>query len=210
MWWVFFVCAVAGTTVFVLQFLLSLLGLGAEHLDFDLPADLDHDVDMGAVDHLHGVGSHDPSHIEGHGSTRLFGMISIRTVTAAVAFFGLAGIGMLASGRSVAAALAVALGSGFLAMYVVHYLMRQLVRLRHDGTVRMESMVGETGSVYIPVPGNHAGRGKVQLRTPHGIVECAAVTDGAEELPTGTVVEVVDVLEAAIVQVEPLGGDHQA
>ena len=48
MYTVFLVAAVLGGTVFVLQFLLALVGMGAEDLDFvdDLPDDLDLDVDF--------------------------------------------------------------------------------------------------------------------------------------------------------------------
>ncbi len=116
---------------------------------------------------------------------------------------------MLEAGRSPFSALGVALGAGFLAMYAVHWVMRQLMRLRHDGTRRIASVVGRTGSVYIPIPGNRSGRGKVQLRTPQGLLECAAVTRHDAKLSTGTVVEVVRVLAGAVLEVEPIDEDAE-
>ena len=53
---VFVVCAVAGTTVLVLQFLLGLIGLGGDSLGVDAPHDFGSDLggtdhDLGGVDH---------------------------------------------------------------------------------------------------------------------------------------------------------------
>ena len=201
---VFLVCAVAGSTVFVVQFVLSLIGLGAEHMDasFDL---VDH-VDSGGLDHVH-IGSAGDAHdaMHGHGSTRLFGMISFRTVVAAVAFFGLTGLALTETGLTTPIILVAACGAGFAAMYAVHYLMRQLTRLRHDGTMRIEWTVGELASVYIPIPGENSGQGKVQIKRPTGILECAAITAETEPLATGTVVQVVGVVGPSLLEVRTAG-----
>ncbi len=187
----FLLSAVIGGTVFVIQFLLSLLGMGD---DMDGSLDVDTDIDFdGHVGDADGV--------EGHGSTHFFSVISLRTVAAALAFFGLAGLLMMELTTSVGLTLAVAIVSGAAAMYIVHYLMRQLFRLRHDGTSRIEWSVGESATVYVPIPGGKSGRGKVQIRTREGIRECGAVTASSETLATGTVVRVVGIVGPSLVEV---------
>ena len=89
MYTIFLVCAVVGGTVFVCQFVLTLVGIGAE--DFDIAGDVEvGDVDVGDADFHDSHGAHD--------STGLFGIISFRTVIAALTFFGLVGIATLSGG----------------------------------------------------------------------------------------------------------------
>lgn len=188
MQFIFLLCAVVGGTIFVLQFALSLLGIGGD--DIDLPGDVDLDIDLP-----------DGDEVAGHGSTHLFGILSLRTVAAALAFFGLGGLWMMEMGAAPLPTLLVALGTGLGAMYLVHYVMRSLYRLRHDGTARIEWTVGESATVYVPIPGAQQGRGKVQIRTRSGIRECAAVTSEPNELQTGAVVRIVQVVGPSLVEV---------
>ena len=46
MYWLFMICAAVGGTVFILQFVLAIIGAGADDLDFahDVPHDIPHDV----------------------------------------------------------------------------------------------------------------------------------------------------------------------
>ena len=48
MYWLFMICAAVGGTVFVLQFVLAIIGAGADDLDFahDVPHDMPHDCRM--------------------------------------------------------------------------------------------------------------------------------------------------------------------
>ena len=196
-----------GGTVFILQFVLAVIGAGADDLDFadDIPDDIPHDIPH---DFFHDV-PHDGAdqvgdHGHGHGSTWLFGVISFRTVVAALTFFGLAGLASLEGNLSGPLTLLIALCVGAVAMYGVHYLMQLLYRLRHDGTVRIERTVGERGTVYVPIPAKSSGLGKIQIRTQGRIMEFAAKTRGPEKLKTGTTVEVVRILSPMTLEVEPI------
>jgi hypothetical protein len=196
MYTVFLFCAVIGGTIFVLQFVMSLIGMGDDGLDMvdDIPDDVP--SDFGDVGDAQG-------HVVDHGSTWFFGVISFRTVVAALAFFGLAGLACVESGQSGPICIAVALASGGAAMYGVHWLMRLLYRLGHDGTVRIERSVGQCGTVYVPIPGARAGTGKVQLRVQDRIMEYQAMTSGPDKLPTGAKVVVVSIISPTTVEVEP-------
>jgi membrane protein implicated in regulation of membrane protease activity len=193
----FVVCAVIGGTIFLFQFALTLMGLGGES-DFELADDIP-DGDIGDVemdvdaDGEHGGGS----------STSVFRMLSLRTVTAGLTLFGLSGAGSLQSGTSIAAALAIAVVVGMLALVVVHYIMQALYRLGHDGTVNIADTVGRSATVYLPIPAGRDGSGKVQVSMDDRIMEYQAVTSNPNKLSTGTKVIVVDVLGPAMVEVEP-------
>ena len=190
----FLICAVLGGTVFVLQFVLAVVGFGAESLDFadDIPDDLPDDV--GDVQ----------GQVADHGSTWLFGVISFRTVVAALAFFGIAGLAARSADQSRPVSLLIALATGAAAMYGVHYLMLLLRKLGQDATSRIERSVGKRGTVYVPVPGGKSGTGKIQLSLPGGVMEYHAMTSEPEMLATGTRVKVVSVISPTTLEVETI------
>jgi hypothetical protein len=191
---VFLFCAIIGGTVFVLQFVMALIGLGHGHLD--LVGDIPHDTpDLGDVGHAHGDAAD-------HGSTWLFGVISFRTVVAALTFFGLAGLAAVQANQPPVVAVAVALAAGAAALYGVHWLMQLLYRLGHDGSARIERSMGQCGTVYVPIPPGHAGAGKIQLCVQDRIMEYQAVTSHPEKLPTGAKVVVVNIVSPTTVEVE--------
>lgn len=198
-------CAVAGGTVFLGQFLLSLIGLGGDH---ELGSD-------GAGDHFGGEhggleghaaagdGHHDGA--AGHhesATLRFLGVLSLRTIVAALTFFGLSGLAAGASGVSPLGTFAIASAAGVSALYLVAWIMRSLMRLRSDGTVRIHNAVGELATVYLTIPGRHSGKGKVTVTVQQRTMEYEAETDH-EALTTGTPVQVVGVLGPDIVDVVP-------
>jgi len=183
---VYLVCATLGGTLLVCQVLLSLLGLG-EHHDIgghDLHVDVHHDVD------------HE------HETSWLVGALSFRALAAAVAFFGLAGLAAQSMHAEHPLDVALALAAGGAAVFLIASLMRALSRLRSDGTVRIERAVGKSGTVYLTVPAQKAGVGKVMLNLQNRTVECQAVT-AENELATGAKVVVVSVLGPGTVEVAP-------
>jgi N-acetylglutamate synthase/N-acetylornithine aminotransferase len=66
-----------------------------------------------------------------------------------------------------------------------------------------KAAVGCNGSVYLTIPGQRAGEGKVQLSINNSVREYSAVTDG-DTLRTGAQIRVVEVLSPDTVLVEPL------
>jgi hypothetical protein len=211
----FLFCAIFGGTVLVAQFLLGFGGDhghggdgaedAADHLGGDHgAAGDDHDTDAHGAD-TH-ADTHD-SHAHGgrihHGSTWVFGVLTFRTVMIGLTFFGLTGKAAMASGFGQPRPLLIAVGCGLAAMYGVYFLMRGLYRLTADGTERIERAVGVEGMVYLTVPGNNEGLGKVQVPLQNRTVEYEAMT-GGERLPTGTRIVVVGILGSGRVEVEPV------
>ncbi|MBI1902779.1 MAG: NfeD family protein [Planctomycetia bacterium] len=196
MTYVYGTCAIIGGTVMVCQFLLTLFGLG--HDVHDGGGDVGHDF---AGDHAGGDAGHDASHDDHHtDSTWLFGVITFRTVVAALAFFGLAGLAADSAAASPPVTIGIAVVAGLAAMYGVHWMMQFLRKMREEGTVRIHSAVGCTGTVYLRVPGQKSGAGKVTVDVRGREVEYEAMTAGGE-LATGARVIVVDVLGPDTVEV---------
>ena len=186
----FLICAVVGGAVMLLQFLLTAIGLGGDGLDFDVPHDVDADFDV----HL------DADHPSG---THVFSVLSFRTVTAALAFFGLGGLGAQSVGWSVLPTIAVATACGAGALYAVYWLMQSLRRFNADGTARISSAVGRHGTVYTSIPESLSGIGKIQLSVQNRTMEYMAQTSGRQLLP-GDKVVVTEIVTPDTVVVEPV------
>jgi hypothetical protein len=189
----YLLCAVVGGTLIVCQFVVTLLGLGGGH-----------DVgghDAGGHDFGHDAAGH---HEVGHGSepSWFFSLLTFRTLSAAVAFFGLAGLAATRKEMEDLPTLGLALGAGAIALVVVGWLMRVLIKLNVDGTVRIERAVGSRGTVYLPVPASKAGVGKVHVSLLNRLMEYKAITS-QEQLPTGTKVVVVGIVSPDTVEVAP-------
>jgi len=112
------------------------------------------------------------------------------------------GLGGIYSGWSEGTTLTLAIGAAIAAMFGIFHLMRLLHRLNADGTIRIERAVGRTGTVYLSIPGNKSGAGKVSLTVQNRIVEYPAVTPGGE-LPTGAKVLVVAIVGSDTIEVVP-------
>ena len=65
------------------------------------------------------------------------------------------------------------------------------------------SAVGCEGKVYLTIPGERAGAGKVQITINNSVREYDALTDG-DTLKTGTRIHVTEVIDADTLLVEPL------
>lgn len=193
---IYLICACVGGTLLVCQLVAGLLGLGGHHGDVaghDLGG-ADHGFDHGhAGDQPHG-GDQDK------GSSRYLTLLSLRTITAALAFFGLVGMVGHTAGQDAVQSLLTATAAGAAAFGIVAYLMNSLHRLHADGTVRIERAVGRTATVYLRVPARRAGAGKVHLNLQNRTVEYQAVTT-QDELPTGSKAVVVAVLGPDTVEV---------
>ncbi len=185
---VYLVCAIVGSVLIGCQFLLTLLGIGK---DFHLG---DHDVGG------HDVGGQDTGH-DGEASW-FFGMLTFRTLTAAVAFFGLAGLAATNAEVEPQYALGLAVLAGAGALFLVGLLLRFLTKLNVDGTIRIERAVGSRGTVYLNVPASRAGAGKVHVNFLNRTLEYKAITAN-DALPTGSPCVVVGVINADTVEIAP-------
>lgn len=205
----FIVTAVVGITVLACQFVLTIVGLG-DHGDgagFGDVGDV-HSVDgdvsghdaVAPSDHHTTVGTAADGQLHPD-STWLFGVVTFRTMVSSAAFFGLAGMAALRSGFSSSSSLILAAAAGVAAMYVTYWSMRTIAGLASSGNERIGNAVGRFATVYIPIPADQKGAGKVQLSMQNRIVEFLAVTDDSDRLSTGLKVEVVGVVGSDTVTV---------
>lgn len=174
----YLICAVTGGALLAFQLVMSFIGVGG--------SDLDTDAD-------HGNGHH-------WGAGTLLGFLTVRNLIAGLTFFGLIGLAATSAGWSRPVAAAAAGGAGIVAMALMGLAMRGIMSLQDEGTIDIHRAVGQTGTVYLSVPGNKSGAGKVHVELQNRTAEYQAVTF-QEHLPTGAKIVVVDVIGPDTVEV---------
>lgn len=199
---IYLVSAVFGCTMMILQFLLMTLGMGGMDGDVDADVDVDVDVDTdggGDADaDTDAADGHDAAH---SAAAAVFKMLSLRTVVAGLAFFGLGGlIGLSATGNK-AISVVFAAGFGMIAVYIVYYLYLSIARLKSDGSISEKTLVGCSGNVYVRIPGEGKGAGKVLVTQQERTMEYEAITSG-EELKSGVPIIVVRIVSPTTVEVK--------
>ena len=190
---VYLVMALVGGGILLIQVVMQVLGLGSDADLGDmggdtasgLDADLDADVDAA------------------HGGNLFFGILSFKAIIGFCAFFGLTGMSLLHSQGDMALGLRIALSScaGFLAMFVIAWMMRALYSLQASGTFDSRRVVGAVAGVYLRIPSKGQGKGKVTVEVEGRSVEIEAVTDGGE-IPTGGRVRILELVGDDCVKVE--------
>lgn len=175
----FWGCAIVSSFVFLVQAILTLLGMDGDS-DFDLDASASSDtMDLG-------------------GGLSLF---SVRSFVNFFVGFGWAGIGFysLIPQPWLLYVIAAVIGCFFVWLYF--FIRRQTMRLQSDGSINVKKCIGSHCDVYLRIPAENSGTGKVQISINGSIHEYSAVTKGAL-LPSGSRARVVDVMDNDVFVVE--------
>ena len=170
----------ASSLVFIIQSIMTFLGADTD-VDFDTDASgLDGEMEAGTG----------------------LGLLTFRNLVNFTLGFGWTAILLKEQISSVPVLLAVAvlIGAGLVA--VVMMMFKWLSGMQQSGNIDVHKQaVGCTGKVYLTIPANREGEGKVQININDSVREFAAVTDGGK-LPTGVQIRVVDVISESTLLVE--------
>lgn len=189
-WWnsltdiqrIFACIGIPSTLVLVIQTVLLFFGIG-DGDDFDIDGDGISDFDTG------------------DGGLSLF---SIRSVVGMLCIAGWTGIVFIDLGLSNGISVFLSIICGVATLFGIAYLMKAVLKLQSSGNIELGSAVGKTGQVYIPIPANGMGRGKINLVVQDRYIEVDAVTNSEETLKTGETVRVVSTDDMGLVMVEKI------
>ncbi len=175
---VFWSCAIVSSLFFVVQFVLTLFGIG------DAEADLD------------GMDSADA--LSADGGMELF------TVKNFIHFFlgvGWTGVSLWNVIPSKTLLVIASLLVGALMVVIFVWLFKKMRSIESHGSYNPAEAVGMVCDVYLNIPAARSGRGKVQLSIRGSVLEMDALTDG-ERIANATKVRVVELLDNHTVLVE--------
>ncbi|MBQ7600005.1 MAG: hypothetical protein IJU57_04940 [Clostridia bacterium] len=174
--------------------------------DTDSDGDGIPDTDQGAGTNYHVSDRNDVNtvrHTGGHHSSGLR-LFTIRGIVAFLAIGGWLGVSMIDLKLSPALTVAIAVAGGFAAMLLCALVIRWSVKLQENGTMSLKNAIAHTATVYIPIPPERHGFGKVTMTLQESYVELEAVTDCKDRIPTGTEVLVVGIADKNTLLVRPL------
>ncbi|MCL2772929.1 MAG: hypothetical protein FWD71_06230 [Oscillospiraceae bacterium] len=216
---IFFVIAASSTIILIIQTILAVVGFGHNDSDIggdhdgggdihaDVPHDIAHDVHF---DHSHDGGGHVPhdtdntgpnsaaSHYDANG-LQLF---TIRGIMAFLMVGSWVGFLTARTGTNEFIALLLAIVSGAIALFFMAKLLQFLMGMQEDGTTNVKNALGQVGQVYIRIPAEEKGVGKVNVTVQEKLCEFDAVTEKDEILQTGEMVYVTDIRAGNVLVVE--------
>jgi membrane protein implicated in regulation of membrane protease activity len=175
-----FSAGVGGATV-VLRMLLMLFGVGDDH----------------SFGSAHDIGADDASdsHSDLDAGTRL---ITLQGVAAFMMMFGLVGLALTREAAlAPIVAVPIALGAGFLSMWILARVFAAMIQLQSSGTLDLRHAIGREGVVYLTIKPGTGGQVQVDVQGRLGVYD--AQGNGAVELATGRAVRVVGVRGGTLV-----------
>ena len=203
-WWnslepamkVLWAVTLSASLVFVIQTVMTFLGAAGD-TDFDINSGFDTDVPGDVSDGSADVGSHGAD----HPSTGM-NLLTFRNFINFLIGFGWTAILLRDSVPATGLRLLIAIVVGVLLVVLVMLLFKWLTNMQESGNIDVyKSAVDSQGTVYLTIPGERGGEGKVQITIKNAIREYAAMTDGPT-LKTGTRIRVVEVISPTTLLVE--------
>lgn len=176
---VYWLITVPATLVFAFLLVLTIFSSDA---DTDVNTDLDH------------------SFADGDGIP--FQMLSLKNIIGFFTMFGWSGLGFLSAGLAPFLVILFSFICGFLMMLAMATLFYFMSKLAESGNMNIRNAVGRTGDVYLTIPANRQGMGKIQITVQGTLQTLDAVTDDAEVIPTSSIIEVIGVINNQILLVK--------
>ena len=173
--------------VFIIQSILTFVGAD---VDSDFDVDVDTSMDGG-----------DLSNIDGGANLYTF-----RNFVNFILGFGWSAILLQDSVPSIPLRIVLSVIIGLALVAAVMYLFKWLAGMQQSGNINLQkSAAGCEGKVYLTIPENRSGAGKVQITISGAVREYDAVTESETPLHTGTSLRVVEAVDGTT----PLADNRQ-
>lgn len=179
---IFWVITIPATVIFILLLVMTVFG-------GDTDTDVDTDVDGDIAD----------------GDSIPFQFLSLKNIVAFFAVFGWSGIGFVHAELSSWLVILLSTFCGLLMMTLMGTLFYFMSKLAETGTLEMKNAIGKLGEVYLVIPAKRGGMGKVQLSIQGAIRTLDAITDDLENIPTSSIIEVLNVIDNQLLLVKKQG-----
>lgn len=172
---IYWYLAIPFSILFLFQTVSSMFGGDIDDIDTDIDTDLGDD----------GIG---------------FQFLSVKNLIAFFTIFSWAGIASIHSNFGVITTIIISTICGVVMMFIMAYIAYSLSKLAEDGTWKIRNSIYKTGTVYLTIPSEMKGTGKVQIDV-QGLKTLDAMTNDLEDIKTGAIVTVVDVTDSEILLV---------
>lgn len=175
--------AIASSLIFIIETVLTFIGA-----DVEMDMDTDFDVPDGGF--------------EGDPSMNLY---TFRNLVNFLLGMSWTAILLQEQIASKALLMIIAFVVGALLVFAVMMLFKGLSKMQQSGNIDVyKSAIGCNGKVYLTVPAERKGTGKVQININNSVREYDALTDSEDDLKTGTSIKVTEVLDTNTLLVEEI------
>lgn len=172
---IFWYVAIAASLIFLVQTILTFIGSDAsDGVNADFDGNLDH-------------------------ADAPFQLFSFRNLVNFLLGFGWTGVAFYESFSNKYLLLGLATIVGIIFVVVFFFLILQILKLTEDNTFKVENLVGKNGEVYINIPANMTGSGKVQISYNGSNHELTAMTRSSEPISSSSFVRVDEVRDKVLV-----------
>ena len=178
------------TALLLIQVILTLIGIDSGSADIDMDFDVHTDVDID-------FDSNDGNDLQ---DSAQFSVFSFKSIVSFFAILSWTALTCIQAGLSHAVSMFIGFIAGLAAMYLVARLFFALSKLKQDNTMQIKNAVGQKAEVYLTIPANRSGTGKVNINLDGTLRELEAVSD--EEIKTGSIVTVSEILNNSILIVK--------
>lgn len=200
--------SIPSTLILIIQTILIIAGFGDSGPDTNLSdtsglvlpdggVDFDGGTDLSGIDG--DVSGHDVGNPADAGAMHLFTFQGIITF---LCVFAWSAILTYMGTNSILLSLLIGFVLGAGAMFGVAKIIQASAKLAQNGNINARNYLGELGTVYLVIPAAEKGRGKVNISLGERYVEFDAITEDADDIPSGTSVRVVDVRSESLLVVE--------
>ena len=175
--------AIASSLIFIVETVLTFIGA-----DVDFDADADFDMPDGTF--------------EGDPSMNLYTFRNLVNF-----LLGMSWTAILLKDQIASKALlmVIAFVAGAILVAAVMLMFKWLSKMQQSGNIDvMKDAEGCNGQVYLTIPAERAGTGKVQITINGAVREYDAVTDSEQDLKTGKAIKVVEAIDNSTLLVEEL------
>lgn len=138
-----------------------------------------------------------------HGGETPFQLFSLRNLVNFLLGFSWGGISFYTTISNPALLVTVALAIGIAFIFIFFLVIGQVQKLGEDNSFRISNTISGTAEVYLSIPGQMTGKGKVLISIKGSMRELEAMT-AQDRIPTGSVVRVIRVENENILIVEKI------
>lgn len=165
---IFWFIAIPASLIFIVQTIMTFMGTDAsDGLEADFSGDMD-------------------------GADGPFQIFSLRNLINFLLGFGWTGIAFFRTFENSAVLITVAFFVGLVFLFLFFFIIRQLRKLAEDNSFRISDTVNKTAEVYLTIPANKSGKGKVLVSVHGSTRELDAITE-KEEIKSGSMVKIIRV-----------------
>ncbi len=175
----FWIIAIAASLVFVIQTILTFVGAdAADGIEADFEGDLS-------------------------GADAPFQLFSLRNLTNFLLGFSWSGIAFYNTIGNVFLLVAICVLVGALFVFAFFIIIQQVQKLAEDNSFKLTDTLNKTAEVYLTIPANKAGKGKVMVSVRGAFHELDAITENHAAITTGSLVK-VSALDNNLLVVNPI------